>query len=38
MLHAGGMGEIKYAHNILLGKPRGNKILGRPRRKWQGWV
>jgi len=38
MEQVGGMGEIKHTHNILLRKPEGNRILGRPRRKWQDWA
>jgi hypothetical protein len=27
MEHVGGMGEVKYAHNILLGKPEATEYL-----------
>lgn len=29
------MGEIKYAYDILVGKPDGKLSLGRPRRGWK---
>jgi hypothetical protein len=29
------MVEIKNAYKILVGKPEGNKQLGRPRRRWE---
>jgi hypothetical protein len=28
------MGENKNAYRILVGKPEGNRPLGRPRRRW----
>jgi hypothetical protein len=28
------MGEKKNAYRILVGKPEGNRLLGRPRREW----
>jgi hypothetical protein len=28
------MGEKRYAHMILVGKPEGKRPLGRPRRSW----
>jgi hypothetical protein len=28
------MGEKRNAYTILVGKPEGNKPLGRPRRRW----
>jgi hypothetical protein len=30
------MGEKKSAYRLLLGKPEGNRPLGRPRRRW--WI
>jgi hypothetical protein len=29
------MGELKNAYNILVGKPEGNRPLGRPRSMWE---
>jgi hypothetical protein len=29
------MGEIRNAYRRLVGKPKGNKPLGRPRRRWE---
>jgi hypothetical protein len=29
------MGEVRGAHNILVGKPEGRRSLGRPRRRWE---
>jgi hypothetical protein len=28
------MGEKKNAYRLLLGKPEGKRLLGRPRRRW----
>jgi hypothetical protein len=28
------MGEMRNAYRILVGKPEGNRPLGRPRRRW----
>jgi hypothetical protein len=28
------MGEKRYAYRLLVGKPEGNRPLGRPRRRW----
>jgi hypothetical protein len=28
------MGETRNAYRILVGKPEGKRLLGRPRRKW----
>jgi hypothetical protein len=33
--HVARMGEKRNAYNILLGKPEGNRPLGRPRRRWE---
>jgi hypothetical protein len=30
------MGEKKNAYKILMGRPEGNKPLGRPRDRWEG--
>jgi hypothetical protein len=32
--HVAGMGEKRNAYRLLLGKPEGNRSLGRPRRRW----
>jgi hypothetical protein len=29
------IGEMRNAYKILLGKPEGKRLLGRPRRKWE---
>jgi hypothetical protein len=29
------MGEGRHAYRVLVGNPKGNKPLGRPRRKWE---
>jgi hypothetical protein len=29
------MGEVRGAYNILVGKPKGRRPLGRPRRRWE---
>jgi hypothetical protein len=29
------MGEMRNAYNILVGKPDGNRPLGRPRHRWE---
>jgi hypothetical protein len=34
-------GEERNAYGILMGKPKGNRPLGRPRRRWEGilkWI
>jgi hypothetical protein len=33
--HVACMGERMGAYRVLLGKPEGNKTLGRPRRRWE---
>jgi hypothetical protein len=33
--HVARMGERKNAFRILVGKPEGNRLLGRPRRRWE---
>ena len=32
--HVARMGEEKEAYRVLMGKPEGNRPLGRPRRRW----
>jgi hypothetical protein len=29
------MGEVRGAYNILVGRPKGRRPLGRPRRRWE---
>jgi hypothetical protein len=29
------MGEVRGAYNILVGRPEGRRLLGRPRRRWE---
>jgi hypothetical protein len=29
------MGEMRGAHNILVGRPEGRRPLGKPRRRWE---
>jgi hypothetical protein len=33
--HAAPMGEKGNAYRILVGKPEGKRLLGRPRRRWE---
>jgi len=33
--HVARMGERRGAYRILMGKPEGNRPLGRPRRRWE---
>jgi hypothetical protein len=33
--HVASMGEMRYAYNIFIGKPEGNKPLKRPRCRWE---
>jgi hypothetical protein len=33
--HVARMGEVKGAYNILVGRPEGRRLLGRPRRRWK---
>jgi len=35
-LHVARMGEDRGVHRVLVGKPEGNRLLGRPRRRWEG--
>jgi hypothetical protein len=32
--HVAGMGAKRNAYSILVGKPEGKRLLGRPRRRW----
>jgi hypothetical protein len=32
------MGETRNAYRILVGKPEGNRPLGRPRRRWVDYI
>jgi hypothetical protein len=32
--HVAQMGEMRNAYRILMGKPEGKRLLGRPRRRW----
>jgi hypothetical protein len=34
--HVARMGEKRNAYRILVGKPEGKRLLGRPRRRWVG--
>jgi hypothetical protein len=34
--HVTCMGEIRNVYNTLVGKPEGNRPLGRPRHRWEG--
>jgi hypothetical protein len=31
----GAHGEVRVAYNILVGRPEGRRLLGRPRRRWE---
>jgi len=33
--HVAHMGEGRFVHRFLVGKPEGKKLLGRPRRRWE---
>jgi hypothetical protein len=33
--HVARMGELRGAYNILVGRPKGRRPLGRPRRRWE---
>ena len=33
--HVARMGEMRNVHRILVGKPEGKRLLGRPRRRWE---
>ena len=32
------IGERRCAHRVLVGKPEGKKLLGRPRRRWEDYI
>jgi hypothetical protein len=32
------MGEERKVYKVLLGKPKGERPLGRPRRRWENWI
>ena len=34
-VHVGCMGEGRGMHRVLVGKPEGKRLLGRPRRRWE---
>ena len=33
--HVARMGEDRGVHRVLVGKPEGKRLLGRPRRRWE---
>jgi hypothetical protein len=33
--HVARMGEVRGVHRVLVGKPKGKRLLGRPRRRWE---
>jgi hypothetical protein len=33
--HVARMGEERKVHKVLVGKPEGKRLLGRPRRRWE---
>jgi hypothetical protein len=33
--HVTHMGDMRNAYKILIGKPEGKRLLGRPRRRWK---
>jgi hypothetical protein len=33
--HVARMGEERHVYRVLVGKPEGNRLLGRPRRRWE---
>jgi hypothetical protein len=33
--HVARMGDVRGAYNILVGRPEGRRLLGRPRRRWE---
>jgi hypothetical protein len=36
--HVADMGEKRNAYKILMGKPEGKRLLGRPRRRWENSI
>jgi hypothetical protein len=32
------MGEERKVHKVLVGKPKGKRLLGRPRRRWEDGI
>jgi hypothetical protein len=36
--HVAGMGEERGVHRVLVGKPEGQRPLGRPRRRWEEYI
>jgi hypothetical protein len=34
--HVARMGEDRYVHRLLVGRPEGKRLLGRPGRTWEG--
>jgi hypothetical protein len=32
------MGEEKKVYKVLVGKPEGKRPLGKPSRRWEGWI
>jgi hypothetical protein len=36
--HVARMGENRNAYRVVVGKPEGRRPLGRPRRRWVGWI
>ena len=36
--HVARMGEGRGVHRVLVGKPEGNRPLGRPRRRWEDTI
>jgi hypothetical protein len=36
--HVARMGERRSVYRVLVGKPEGMRLLGRPRRRWKGSI
>jgi hypothetical protein len=36
--HVAGMGLTRKVYKVLVEKPEGKRLLGRPRRRWQGGI
>jgi hypothetical protein len=32
------VGEERKVHNVVVGKPEGKRLFGRPRRRWENWI